>query len=67
MRVCLNEWTNPAGDPARAGQIEELRRWLPEKSAKPAPGNASRILTYENGQATWEGEVISDSEPIPEI
>ena len=38
-----------------------------QKSAKPAPGSASRILTYENGQANWEGEDIQQGEPIPEI
>jgi arylsulfatase A-like enzyme len=67
MRTDPNEWTNLASDPAQSAQIEGLRRWLPEKSAKPAPGSASRILTYENGQANWEGEDIQDGEPIPEI
>ena len=67
MRNDPNEWSNLAGDPAHAVRIEELRRWLPARNAKPAPGSAVRILTYENGQPNWEGEDILPGEPIPEF
>ena len=36
-------------------------------SAKPAPGSRHRILTYEDGVATWEGEEIGPQDPVPEI
>ena len=67
MRSDPNEWKNLTGDPIHAARIEELSRWLPKRSAKPVPGSASRILTYENGQANWEGQDIQPGEPIPEI
>ena len=67
MRNDPNEWTNLAGEPAHAARIEELRGWLPSRNARPAPGSAVRILTYENGQANWEGEDILPGDPIPEI
>ncbi|MPZ19067.1 MAG: sulfatase-like hydrolase/transferase [Luteitalea sp.] len=67
MRADPNEWTNLAGDPKFASILEEHRRWAPASSAPPAPGSASRILTYENGRAVWEGEAIAPGTPIPEL
>jgi arylsulfatase A-like enzyme len=67
MREDPNEWNNLAGDPRYAEVIDEHRQWLPKTSAKPAPGSRSRILTYENGQANWEGEDIDPAAPIPEL
>ncbi|MDA0204889.1 MAG: sulfatase [Acidobacteria bacterium] len=67
MEADPNEWRNLAGETEYADVVSEHKRWLPEKSAPPAPGSAARILTYENGGATWEGEVIGDDDPIPEI
>jgi len=67
MQKDPNERNNLAGDPQYAEVIEAHRRWLPEASKKPAPGSAARILTYEDGVATWEGEVIGPNEPIPEL
>ena len=67
MRKDPNEWHNLAGDAKFADVIREHRRWLPEKSAKPAPGSKHRILIYENGKANWEGGDIDPDEPIPEI
>jgi len=61
------EWKNLADDPAYQDVLGKLRQWLPKQNAKPAPGSRGRILTYENGQATWEGEVIGPSDPIPGI
>ncbi|MBW3596011.1 MAG: sulfatase [Planctomycetes bacterium] len=62
-----HEWRNLAEDAQYADVIREHRRWLPEKSAKPAPGSRHRILTYENGEAVWEGEEIGPREPVPEL
>jgi choline-sulfatase len=62
-----NEWHNLAGDGRHRQVLESLRRSIPAKSAKPAPGSRHRILTYERGVATWEGAVIGLEEPIPEI
>jgi hypothetical protein len=62
-----HELNNLASDPEYAKIIRQHRRWLPEKSARPAPGSRSRILIYENGKANWEGSDILPDEPIPEI
>ncbi len=67
MRKDPNEWTNLASDPAYREILEEHRRLLPPKSAKPAPGSESRILIYEDGKANWEGEDIMADDPIPEL
>ena len=60
-----NEWTNLAADPAYTDVITEHAQWLPTVNLKPAPGSRARILTYENGQATWQGSPISSEDPIP--
>ncbi len=67
MRKDPNEWTNLASDPAYGEVLERHRRLVPPKSAKPAPGSRSRILTYEDGEANWEGEDIMADDPIPEL
>jgi arylsulfatase A-like enzyme len=67
MRSDPNEWTNLAGDSKHADVIREHRRWLPETSAKPAPGSASRILIYEDGKVNWEGEDVDPDDPVPEL
>lgn len=63
-----NEWHNLAADPQHATVIAEHKKWLPPVDLPPAPGSASRILTYdkEKKQATWEGKAIKPNEPIPE-
>jgi len=61
-----HEWTNLAADPAHAALKKELSKWLPAKSAPPLPGSAGRILTYENGVATWEGKPIGMNDPFPD-
>ncbi len=61
-----NEWTNIAHRPESKTVIAEHRRWLPESSAPHAPGSHSRILTYIDGQANWEGQDISPEDPIPQ-
>ena len=67
MRKDPNEWTNLAGDENYAEVLQQHRRWLPEKSAPPAPGSAHRILIYKEGKANWEGEDIPEGAPVPEI
>jgi arylsulfatase A-like enzyme len=62
-RVDPNEWTNLARDPAHAGVVEELVRWLPAHDASPVPGSAVRFLTRnKEGAWIWEGKPIVDSE-----
>jgi arylsulfatase A-like enzyme len=67
MRNDPHEWTNLAADAKHAATKADLRRWLPAKSVPPAPGSQSRILTYSNGKAVWEGEPIGPNDPIPEV
>ena len=67
MRNDPHEWNNLAADPNCAEVLQQHRRWLPPKSAKPAPGSRHRILIYENGKANWEGQDIAPNEPVPEI
>jgi arylsulfatase A-like enzyme len=67
MMADPNEWDNLAGDSEMADVLEQHRRWLPAMSAMPAPGSRGRILTYEDGVATWQGQRIGPSDPIPEI
>jgi arylsulfatase A-like enzyme len=67
MRKDPNEWNNLANDPRYKETLNRHRKWLPPASAKPAPGSRSRILTYENGQANWEGVDIDPNDAIPEI
>ena len=67
MRRDPNEWTNLAGEPRYQSVMEQHRRRLPTRNAEPAPGSASRILTYEDGKANWQGEDIAPGDPIPEI
>ncbi|MCP4609355.1 MAG: sulfatase [Planctomycetes bacterium] len=67
MRKDPNEWNNLANDPRYTEILTRHRKWLPPASAKPAPGSRSRILTYENGQANWEGVDIDPNAAIPEL
>lgn len=62
-----NEWNNLAADPQYAEVIAEHRKWLPERDKMPVEGSAARILTFVDGVATWEGEVIEEGAPIPEL
>jgi len=59
------EWTNVVSDPQFSDVVQQHRRWLPPTSARPAPGSQHRILTYEDGQANWEGQDIDPAAPIP--
>ncbi len=52
-----DEWNNVVGDPAHAGVIAKMRKWLPKDDARPPPNkNAYR---FDLGSYTWErkGEV----------
>ncbi len=63
-----NEWTNLAGQPAYASILAEHRKWLPKIDLPPAPGSASRVLTYDRArdEAVWEGKLVRRGDPIPE-
>jgi len=63
-----HEWHNLAGDPSKEAIKQAHRKWLPTKDVPPAPGSASRVLTYDRttGQATWEGKLIGKDDAIPE-
>ncbi len=67
MQSDPNEWNNIASDQQNATVIEQHRKWLPKVNRKPAVGSKHRILTYQNGEATWEGTPIKSSDPIPEL
>jgi len=66
-RVDPNEWNNLANEERHRDIIEKSRKALPRINRKPAPGSSARILTYEEGVATWQGEAIGEGDPIPEI
>lgn len=63
-----HEWTNLAADARYAGVIADHRKWIPKVDRPPAPGSASRILTYDKAsdEAVWEGRPVRRSDPIPE-
>ncbi|MCU0977764.1 MAG: sulfatase [Pirellulaceae bacterium] len=68
MQADPNEWNNVAGDAQLADVKRDLAKWLPKVSAKPAPGSAHRILTYDpvTGEVNWEGQAVGKDEPIPD-
>jgi arylsulfatase A-like enzyme len=68
MQADPNEWKNLAGDVQFADVKRDLAKWLPKVSAKPAPGSAHRILTYDpvTGEVNWEGQAVGKDEPIPD-
>ena len=68
MQSDPHEWTNLAGRPEFAAVIAEHRKWLPKIDVPPAPGSASRVLTYDKAtdEAVWEGKTVKRSDPIPE-
>jgi arylsulfatase A-like enzyme len=67
MAADPHEWTNLAGHAEHSAVIAEMRRWLPQQDAAPAPGSAHRVLIYDaaTGQAMWEGRPIPAGAPIP--
>jgi len=67
LRHDPNEWDNLAGDPQYRQVVLDHQKWLPQHSAKPAPGSRARILVYENGVANWEGKDIDPNDAIPEL
>ncbi len=62
-----HEWSNLADQTEFQEIIAEHRKWLPKLNRKPAVGSKHRILTYQNGQAVWQGNPIGNDDPIPEI
>ena len=61
-----NEWTNLAVGPKHVATKRDLAKWLPKVNAAPVAGSAGRILTYNNGQAVWEGKPIGPTDPFPD-
>lgn len=68
MQADPNEWQNLAAQPEHAAVIMEHRKWLPKLDVPPAPGSASRVLTYDRktDEAFWEGKPVTRSDPIPQ-
>jgi arylsulfatase A-like enzyme len=68
MRTDPHEWTNVVKLPENAAVLAEHRSLLPKTDEPPANGSAGRVLTYDvaTHEATWEGQVIRDTDPIPE-
>lgn len=62
------EWTNLAGKAEFASVLAEHKKWLPKNDAAPAPGSASRILTYDvaRDEATWEEHLVKRTDAVPE-
>jgi arylsulfatase A-like enzyme len=62
-----HEWTNLAAEAKHSAIIAEHRGWLPKIDEPPAPGSASRILTYDKStdEAVWEGKTVRRKDPIP--
>lgn len=58
-----HEWTNLASQ--KKGVARDLRKWIPKINTGPVAGSASRVLTYYDKSAVWEGEVIEKNAPIP--
>ena len=67
VQVDPNEWKNLAGDAAFTATKTALAKWLPKVNAKPAPGSANRILTYDpvTEEVIWEGKPVGKNDPIP--
>lgn len=61
-----HEFTNLVGDPSHVTVLNRLRTMLPKTNLMPVEGSQNRILTYRNGEANWEGEVINRIDPIPD-
>ena len=61
-----HEWTNLAGLAKYADIKTQLARWMPTTNAKPLPGSAGRLLTFDNGVPVWEGKPIGKDDPFPE-
>ncbi len=68
MQVDPNEWYNLAAHPEHAAIINEHKKWLPSIDLPPAPGSASRVLTYDKStdEAVWEGTTVKRTDPIPQ-
>ena len=62
-----NEWENLIGKPEHSSVVDWHRAQLPKVDVPAAPGSHSRILERINGEIVWEGRVISETDPIPEI
>jgi choline-sulfatase len=68
MQEDPHEFTNLAKAPKYTEILAKHRAWLPRRNAKPAPGSAHRILTYDpDGKTVWEGQTIEPGTPIPEL
>ena len=61
-----DEWHNRAAEPAYAGVLEELRPWLPQEEAAPAPQVAWPDEADRVAEAVWHaaGEA---SAPVPVV
>jgi arylsulfatase A-like enzyme len=68
MQTDPNEWHNLAARPDHAAIIAEHQRWLPKVDRPPAPGSASRVLTYDKAtdEAVWEGTTVKRNDPVPQ-
>lgn len=60
------EFTNLASDSRYSARKPALKTQLPKINRKPVPGSARRILIYQDGVASWEGEDIDPNESIPD-
>lgn len=61
-----NEWTNLAADDKYTDVKQQLAAWLPEVNAAPLGNGKIRLLEEKNGTWYWEGEPISENDPVPQ-
>jgi len=61
------EFENLAGRPEYEGEIQRLKKWIPEHQEPHAPNSSARILVYKDGRPIWEGKEIKPGDPIPEV
>jgi arylsulfatase A-like enzyme len=68
LRNDPHEWLNVVTRAEHAAVLAEHRGWLPKIDVPPAPGSASRVLTYDpaTDEAVWEGATVRRRDAIPE-
>lgn len=65
MRTDPEEWNNLAGDSKSSEIKADLARWLPARTAAPAPGSVSRLIESKSDGIYWETKKIDPNAPLP--
>lgn len=67
MQSDPQEFHNLIADPQHAEVVADHRRFVPQGDLPLAPGSRARVLTYDQGSVTWEGEAVGANDPVPEL